>query len=529
VPAATPVSVTTGGTLTVKEVTLIADAQVASAGVLTAVQVSTAIEDTINAQIAASITTTQASAAITPIAARLVAGQIANAGGALTATLALEEVARQLNEEVSNAGVLTPTQVSQVLTPVVSQIVTGQLANPPILTSAQIGETIAGKVNDQVSNGGTLTAAQATAAVAPTVTQAVAEQTANAGALTAAQVSGAVALVVTQIADGQVLQAGMLKLSQINGAIAPAMAQQVTPGEVAREVAGSVSTNAAALSQLAKDIAYPAAASAVEPPIVTAWGCRLPSRAFALSECQRFAGLVDPSEGILSFAEGSDVGASTSSVKFDEIPETDPGMSVRDMLKTTYVNHWDNKQGYAWVPRFNVGGSLAGPFCSPFVVLPLAQCWGGHVEGYLEVDLNVVVPPQAPVEVSIQAFTGYQGSTGLSGGGGAVDSREPLTPAPEIMSTRPPRAFVSIPADTSQASVNRKFVLPIGYQRKAPFTDGAIDNQYLLMATVSPQDAALRVQFNVTFIANGSIANGDITTGWEGTSVPPALNVAPAS
>ena len=161
----------------------------------------------------------------------------------------------------------------------------------------------------------------------------------------------------------------------------------------------------------------------------------------------------------------------------------------------------------------------------PCITLPMAQCWGGGVAGYLDVSFTVAVPPTRSTRISLGMFygfpghvqpdrnspvtTGYQGSSAFESSGGLVGVTVEVTG----------------PSNTpvQSSSPYKRLVMPIKYSRNAPYSPKAIDNQYVVVLWAEFHDPQIVLtDFRVKFVA--SAATDTITTGWSGNSVPESLN-----
>jgi len=527
------VSVPKGGVLTRGRVAQIADAQIASAGVIAAGQVApAAIKQKVDDRIsnAGLFTTGQIGAVIAPLIVQVVADQFADAG-TLTAEQVSQVIATRIEERISAAGSLTAAEVGALVIPEVVRLVAETITSAGGLTAVQLTEVITQKVNEQVSRTGALTAEQVRAVLTPVVAQVVAAQLASAGALTADQVREAITSAAMQITGERIATAEALSADEVK--------QKLTL--VVTQVFGPAATRAIGNDITSLATQEVRAAVSAKPPTMTAiaWGARTPSNTIAGDQNVRlraFLGTPTASSfapGFLSFADSAAVTSgpdmSTLYADFSDLATPTPIASIEDLLSPTYgSSHLSNKQCYFLAPRVNFGQTEAGPFGSPFIFLPLAQCWGGAVEGYLTIYIDVVVRPTANVVVYFEAYTGYQGSDGQ---GGPTDARTPGTPAPDVILDSVDTPRVTIRAAGLVDATRRQVILPFKYVRKAPFANGAIDNQYFFMAVTNRYDPELRVQLNAVFSVKGEIPMDEIATNlWDGgTPVPARLNAAPAS
>lgn len=128
------------------------------------------------------------------------------------------------------------------------------------------------------------------------------------------------------------------------------------------------------------------------------------------------------------------------------------------------------------------------------LTFPLAQCWGGLVDGYIDLSFTVEKAPRQPrIMIGMQTFTGYRGTDGANN---PVDPRPAGTSAPKICAgssvtitstatdfltdpTKPlqpdPNAADYNPAKTVYTLTSPKYermVMPIRYARKAPYAAG---------------------------------------------------------
>ena len=468
------------------------DAQITSAGVLTAAQASAAITQTVKDHISevGVITPTRTDTVLTPFVAQVVAAHITDAGS-LTAAQVGQDIAREVDKAVSTAGVLTTSQISAAITPVVTPIAAARIAAVGPVTATRADEDVAQEVKDAIANAGALSSEEIPPLLSAAVAQAVAASVSTAGALTAAQVRAAITPVAATVVNGQIASAGALTASQ---------AQEVVTAAVTQVVSEQIAVQGA-LAQLITNIVAPekvAAIAFIRPLLRIAFDAS--SRAFPVGS--RFSSFLGAGRSFLSFRQDSSYSNElrTTYITFDGLGEPYASRSTPwvDMLKTTYIQYVSNQQCYFWVPPVYVGDYLR----SPCIFLPMAQTWGNVVEGYLDIDLEIVARPTSDVQVYLESFVGYQG---FDGQGGVADVREPGTPAPEILPTGDQRRSITVFADASQGSAFHKFVAPIKYQRKAPFAQGAIDNQYFIMATVDKDDSNLKVNFYVKFFVQAAI------------------------
>jgi len=162
----------------------------------------------------------------------------------------------------------------------------------------------------------------------------------------------------------------------------------------------------------------------------------------------------------------------------------------------------------------------------PCITLPMAQCWGGGVAGYLDVSFTVAVPPTKSTRINLGMFYGFPGhvepgidpvsvTTGVPGRSAFEDSGGLVGVTVEV--TGPPNTPVL------SSSPYKRLVMPIKYSRNAPYSPKAMDNQYLVVLWAELHDPQIVLtDFRVEFVA--SAATDTITTGWSGRSVPESIN-----
>lgn len=159
----------------------------------------------------------------------------------------------------------------------------------------------------------------------------------------------------------------------------------------------------------------------------------------------------------------------------------------------------------------------------PCMTLPLAQCWGGAVGGYLEVSFKVEVPPSKTTRINLGIFHGYMGDDGHGGqvvpgytGSPAFEDSGGLTGV-TIQVSGPPYASVLV------SSPYQRLVMPIKYSRNAPYTPGAIDNQYVVILWAETHDFYIILN-EITVLFSASAATDVISPGWPLAEVPASLN-----
>jgi len=177
------------------------------------------------------------------------------------------------------------------------------------------------------------------------------------------------------------------------------------------------------------------------------------------------------------------------------------------------------------------------------LTFPLAQCWGGLVDGYIDLSFTVAKAPQeSEVKVAMQFFTGYRGTDGagkpVEARPTGTDAREicegatvtitststevltdpskPLQPDPGADNYNPRKTIYTLTSPTYE-----HMIMPIKYARKTPYAAGAMDNQYVALLYADQNDPELTLtDISVTFVAKPAIT----PINWERSDVPISAN-----
>jgi len=231
-------------------------------------------------------------------------------------------------------------------------------------------------------------------------------------------------------------------------------------------------------------------------------------------------------------------GATTWQTGYYESDKTTPGVIGYDQLYSGSITDWLNTpppKGQGCLTIVNATHSSAvNPAVRPFFFLPLAQCWGGSVRGYLEVSFWIALPPadapdtQTNPYIKVALFHGYPGRTSTGGGPVIVDpNKAPGKLAKEILGGQSETATfgyyklgIQKLNGNMMVSPFQRFKIAISYDRKAPRNPGAIDNQYF--GAIWTCDNRLTIT-DLEISLTASAATPTITEGWTG-SVPDSLN-----
>ena len=233
--------------------------------------------------------------------------------------------------------------------------------------------------------------------------------------------------------------------------------------------------------------------------------------------CRSSPSPLNDKSGIFSLA-GAFVGPSDVNVNVKRDPWK--GFSTNPMSEVmSSSSNWPQIQGSLALYK---AGSTNSSF--PCMTLPLAQCWGGAVGGYLEVSFKVEVPPSQTTRINLGIFHGYMGDDGRGGqvvpgytGNPALEDSGGLTGV-TIQVSGPPYASVLV------SSPYQRLVMPIKYSRKAPYTTGAIDNQYVVILWAETHDLYIILN-EITVLFSASAATDVISPGWPlAAAVPASLN-----